>query len=74
MSDENFETLTDSGGSPEAGDSSSSDPSTGELFETMDTEPSEDLPTEEQNQEVAEKEDTLPEEAEAKKTEEQPEQ
>ncbi len=71
MSDENFETLTDSGGSPEAGDSSSSDPSTGELFETMDTEPSEDLPTEEQNQEVAEKEDTLPEEAEAKKTEEQ---
>jgi uncharacterized protein YcbK (DUF882 family) len=71
VSDEVFETLTDSGGSPEAGDSSSPDPSTGELFETMDVESSETLPTEEQIQEEAAKEETLPEETKAKETETQ---
>lgn len=71
MSEEAFETLTDSGGSPEAGDSSSPDPSTGELFETMDIESPETLPTEEPIQEEAEKEDTLQEEKEAKETETQ---
>lgn len=71
MSEEAFETLTDSGGSPEAGDSSSPDPSTGELFETMDIESPETLPTEEPIQEEAAKEDTLQEEKEAKETETQ---
>ncbi len=71
MSEESFETLTDSGGSPEAGDSSSPDPSTGELFETMDIESPETLPTEEPIQEEAAKEDTLQEEKEAKETETQ---
>lgn len=71
MSEEAFETLTDSGGSPEAGDSSSPDPSTGELFETMDIESPETLPTEEPIQEEAAKEETLPEEAKAKETETQ---
>lgn len=71
MSEEAFETLTDTGGSPEAGDSSSPDPSTGELFETMDIESTETLPTEEPIQEEAAKEDTLQEEKEAKETETQ---
>ena len=71
MSEEAFETLTDSGGSPEAGDSSSPDPSTGELFETMDIESPDTLPTEEPIQEEAAKEDTLQEEKEAKETETQ---
>jgi len=71
VSEEAFETLTDSGGSPEAGDSSSPDPSTGELFETMDIESPETLPTEEPIQEEAAKEDTLQEEKEAKETETQ---
>jgi len=71
VSEESFETLTDSGGSPEAGDSSSPDPSTGELFETMDIESPETLPTEEPIQEEAAKEDTLQEEKEAKETETQ---
>ena len=71
MSEEAFETLTDSGGSPEAGDSSSPDPSTGELFETMDIESPETLPTEEPIQKEAAKEDTLQEEKEAKETETQ---
>jgi len=67
---EDLTTLTDSGGSPEAGDSSTSDPSTGELFETMDLEP-ETLPTEEPNQEDAKKEETLPDETKAKEAESQ---